>query len=101
MKQKTNHYKKIVFDWILYSLLFLAGTLLTCIPWLIKNGGEVIKAKIEHPTISNFLAGSVEKSMYDYKKIYTEEEIKERENRASKLMTGDGKSENEDMGRYF
>ena len=58
---------------------------------------EVIDAKIQNPTIGNFLAGSVEKSMYDYKKIYSEEEIKERENRISKLMTGDGKSENEDM----
>ena len=57
----------------------------------------MIDAKIQNPTIGNFLAGSVEKSMYDYKKIYSEEEIKERENRISKLMTGDGKSENEDM----
>ncbi|GAB0174434.1 MAG: hypothetical protein HHAS10_03130 [Candidatus Altimarinota bacterium] len=101
LKNSASHYKKIFLDWILYSVIFLIGTVITCIPWLIKNGNEVIRAKIEHPTISNFLAGAVEKSMYDYKKIYTPEEIKERENRASKLMTGDGKSENEDAGRYF
>lgn len=101
IKQTTSHYKRIFGDWIIYSFLFLIGTIITCIPWLIKNGNEVIKAKIEHPTISNFLAGAVEKSMYDYKKIYSDEEIKERSNRASKLMTWDGKSENEDAWRYF
>lgn len=101
LKRDKKNYLHVMRDWILYSLIFLVWTGITCTPWLIKNVNEVIDAKIQNPTIGNFLAGSVEKSMYDYKKIYSEEEIKERENRISKLMTGDGKSENEDMWRYF
>lgn len=97
IKHGAQHYLHVVRDWILYSLIFIIGVGITCTPWLIKNVNEVIDAKIKNPSLSNYLAGAVEKSMYDYTKIYSEAEIKERDTRASKLMTGDGKSENEDM----
>lgn len=87
LKRNAVAYLHVLRDWILYSIIFIIGVGITCTPWLVKNVNEVIYAKIKNPTISNYLAGAVEKSMYDYTKIYTEAEIKERDTRASKLMT--------------
>ena len=56
LKHKSESYFHVLRDWILYSLIFILGTAIPCIPWLIKNVNEVVAAKIENPTIGNYLA---------------------------------------------
>jgi hypothetical protein len=87
-------------SWIFSSIVFGIGVIVGCAPWLIKNAYEVISSK-STPTLMSILGGSWGVWMYDYKSLFTEKELEERKSTEIEGMTKDGKSENEDFGRYF
>lgn len=75
------------------------GVGLTTLPWIVKNISEI---GVNNLSIMGILGGKGENLVVDYTKIYSADELKKIED-ATKVeaMSASGKSQNEDLGRYF
>lgn len=75
------------------------GVGLTTLPWIAKNISEI---GVNNLSIMGILGGKGENLVVDYTKIYSADELKKIED-ATKVeaMSASGKSQNEDLGRYF
>lgn len=83
----------------LVSLIFLVGVGFTTLPWIVKNISEI---GLNNLTITGILGGKSESLVVDYAKIYSAEELKKIEDTTkTEVMSASGKSQNEDLGRYF
>lgn len=83
----------------LISLLFLVGVGISVTPWLGKNISEVGLGNI---TISGLLGGKGDTFVADYTKIHSASELARIESGdIFQAITSSGKSQNEDLGRYF
>lgn|GEM_PF-416789 len=83
----------------LVSLIFLTGVGITTLPWIVKNISEL---GINNLSIMGILGGKSESLVVDYTKIYSPEELKKIEDKTNtEVMSASGKSQNEDLGRYF
>ena len=75
----------------------IVGIIAVLIPWQIKHfleaGGNV--------SIGTMISGSSEQLKIDYTKIYTQDIINQKESAVNNSMSSDGKTQNEDFGRYF
>lgn len=81
------------------SLIFLVGIAIPVSPWLIKN---IYETRNEGLSISNMLNGKGDVLNPDYTKIYSPAEISKIEEKNTTLSTSaSGKTQNEDLGRYF
>lgn len=80
--------------------VFMLGILLPMIPWFAKNLSEVRGNSI---TIGSLLNGEFRNAFVpEYTKIYDTAKLKAIvEKNSANLMTSSGKSQNEDLGRYF
>jgi hypothetical protein len=75
------------------------GIGLTTLPWILKNISEIGLNTI---TISGILSGKTDTLPINYTKIYTTKELENIENKTkTEVMSESGKSQNEDLGRYF
>jgi len=83
----------------LVSLVFLVGVGIPVSPWIVKNIGET---GIHGVKISGILNGKGDIFMPDYTKIYAPAELTKIESGdISQAISSSGKSQNEDLGRYF
>lgn len=83
----------------LVSLIFLVGVAIPVAPWLVKNLSETGLHDIK---IGNILGGKGDVLVVDYTKIYSAEELEKIEGGdISQAISSSGKSQNEDLGRYF
>lgn len=99
---KKNHFDtKFLFTWWTSVLVFSIGCILACSPWILKNIHEIGIQNIQKSSITGLLTGSGGTTPYDYEGLYTPEENEKRKTELAEWMTTDGKSENEDLGRYF
>lgn len=96
-KKNENH----ALAWIRQSLIFVLWVGIAVMPWIIKNISENIHEHAQITSINAIIWGRAPQSPYQFSSIYTPSEIKEIEKKASVTMNASGKSENEDLGRYF
>lgn len=83
----------------LVSLLFIIGIGIPVSPWLVKNISETGMDGIK---ISSILNGKGDLFIPDYTQIYTPTELAKIESGdISQAISSSGKSQNEDLGRYF
>ncbi|MDD2486829.1 MAG: hypothetical protein PHS92_00455 [Candidatus Gracilibacteria bacterium] len=93
-KYKIESFKKA----FLLTLVFVFGIFLAVSPWLIKNSIE------SYPDINigSILNGKIKLNYGDYSKIYSSEELlKINQKNVFQATTSSGKTQNEDLGRYF
>lgn len=91
--------------WILSSTVFVGWLIVALSPWLIKNGIEssTIAKTTSTSVIDNLLNGAGGSlNLNNYATIYSPAEYTEkRKAQQTASITSDGKSQNEDFGRYF
>ena len=100
VKRSAVQEKKLSW-WILSSLVFLFSVVLWCAPWLIKNIWEIWLTQLHKASITPILYGSWGATIYPYENLVTTEELAAKKLSESESMTKDGKTENEDLWRYF
>ena len=84
---------------ILPILLVLAGFSTTLGPWMIKNISEVGISKV---TVASLLGGDARSFIPDYTKIHDAKKLEEiQAAQKQNAISQDGKTQNEDLGRYF
>jgi hypothetical protein len=88
-------------SWIISSLVFLVGISVGISPWLVKNIHEIGLSHLRETSIMTLLNGSWGMTTYPYEWLYTKEELAIKKSAQIESMTKDGKSQNEDTGRYF
>jgi hypothetical protein len=98
---KSERWINRISEWGIMCTAFLVCVVVACSPWLWKNFQELRQNPSQTVSIWWLLGWSPEQNNYDYTRIYSPGEIKERQKNASQSMTESGKSENEDFGRYF
>lgn len=94
-QHKAGAFKKA----LLVSLTFIIGVGIPVSPWLVKNISET---GIHGIKISDILNGKGDVFIPDYTRIYTPTELKKIESGdITQAISSSGKSQNEDLGRYF
>lgn len=93
------------YNWVIINIVFILGIIIALTPWFIKNWSEsnLFTAKESwKSTIDSLLVWSSEFWYGSYPELYSNEEysIKRKIQQATNI-TNDGKSQNEDMSRYF
>ncbi len=95
-----NRGSELIKNLLLPLGLLVVGIAIPLMPWLIKNMVEV--GSISKLTISGLLSGKSDRIVYDYHTIYSDADLKKiQETIAKSAISADGKSQNEDLGRYF
>ena len=87
-------------SWIISSIIFLFGVIITCSPWLIKNASEIGMIWLRQNPI-NLLNWSGWTTIYPYEWLFTDKELSDKKKLQSETMTTNGQSQNEDLWRYF
>ncbi|MFZ4461773.1 MAG: hypothetical protein ACOYN2_04565 [Patescibacteria group bacterium] len=79
--------------------LLCLGLIIPLLPWLAKNISEVGMSQL---TINGLLNGKSNTITSDYHEIYTPAELQQRKDSIqANAISNEGKSQNEDLGRYF
>lgn len=99
--KKKDILRQYLKQWLVSSLIFGAWVLIGCAPWLIKNINNIGLWNMANISIGNLLSGYNGVEQYPYESLFSQEELEERKKSVSASMTKDGKSENEDLWRYF
>jgi hypothetical protein len=99
----SSLWMKKLSEWFFACVIFLVGVGISCLPWISKNLYEHLSfsSPSQNSLLRGMLVGRTDNTLTDYSKIYSIDEIKDRETLSSQIMTWSGKSENEDLGRYF
>lgn len=84
------------YNWLIASIVFILGIVVSLSPWFIKNYQEA-----QILSIDSLIGWSWWTTMYDYKQFYTKEELAAIDKQSIEWITTSGQSQNEDMGRYF
>lgn len=99
-----KNFSKNFLHFLTITLIFGLGILISLAPWLAKN---MIESYGKTISISTLLGGNGENQKNghfttDYQKIYTTEELDEKnKNHNYSMITSSGSSLNEDFARYF
>lgn len=90
--------------WFTANIIFILGLIVAMMPWFIKNWYEAwtFTQNPKWGIIDSLLGGYTEIGFDNYSAIYSKEEyIQKRKDQQSSNITSDGKSQSEDLSRYF